>query len=82
MMHTKKHLTGIKGLSEAKVDKIYEVAEKIVNVGYITGSDALPRLLANMRDGNGKVAYIDTERTLYPFCYFNFFKLSIIVSLV
>nr|GMD77289.1 meiotic recombination protein DMC1 homolog isoform X2 [Ipomoea batatas]GMD80485.1 meiotic recombination protein DMC1 homolog isoform X2 [Ipomoea batatas] len=41
MMHTKKNLTGIKGLSEAKVDKICEAAEKIVNFGYITGSDAL-----------------------------------------
>ncbi|CAK9160658.1 unnamed protein product [Ilex paraguariensis] len=30
MMHTKKSLTGIKGLSEAKVDKICEAAEKIV----------------------------------------------------
>ncbi|KAJ6689336.1 hypothetical protein OIU85_005711 [Salix viminalis] len=41
MMFTKKNLTGIKGLSEAKVDKICEAAEKIVNYGYITGSDAL-----------------------------------------
>ncbi|KAG2306654.1 hypothetical protein Bca52824_026402 [Brassica carinata] len=30
MMHTKKNLTGIKGLSEAKVDKICEAAEKIL----------------------------------------------------
>lgn len=44
MMHTKKHLTGIKGLSEAKVDKICEAAEKLVNFGYITGSDALLRV--------------------------------------
>ncbi|OWM69795.1 hypothetical protein CDL15_Pgr025644 [Punica granatum] len=43
-MHTKKHLTGIKGLSEAKVDKICEAAEKLVNFGYITGSDALLRV--------------------------------------
>ncbi|KAL6007268.1 Meiotic recombination protein dmc1 [Asimina triloba] len=41
MMQTKKCLTGIKGLSEAKVDKICEAAEKIVNYGYITGSEAL-----------------------------------------
>ncbi|TYJ20115.1 hypothetical protein E1A91_A09G239100v1 [Gossypium mustelinum] len=116
MMHTKKNLTGIKGLSEAKVDKICEAAEKIVNLGYITGSDALLRrksvirittgsqaldellgggietsaiteafgefrsgktqlahtlcvstqLPANMRGGNGKVAYIDTEGTFRP----------------
>ncbi|XP_061994418.1 uncharacterized protein LOC133712330 isoform X1 [Rosa rugosa] len=43
MMHTKKNLTGIKGLSEAKVDKICEAAEKIVNFGYSNGSDALTR---------------------------------------
>ncbi|XVE65941.1 hypothetical protein DITRI_Ditri08aG0040500 [Diplodiscus trichospermus] len=123
MMHTKKHLTGIKGLSEAKVDKICEAAEKIVNFGYITGSDALLRrksvvrittgsqaldellgggietsaiteafgefrsgktqlahtlcvstqvfmlplqLPTNLRGGNGKVAYIDTEGTFRP----------------
>ncbi|XP_073029526.1 meiotic recombination protein DMC1 homolog isoform X2 [Primulina eburnea] len=53
MMHTKKNLTGIKGLSEAKVDKICEAVEKIV-------------LPTNMRGGNGKVAYIDTEGTFRP----------------
>ncbi|KAL6522683.1 Meiotic recombination protein dmc1 [Orobanche hederae] len=116
MMHTKKNLTGIKGLSEAKVDKICEAVEKIVNFGYMTGSDALlkrksvvrittgsqaldellgggietlaiteafgefrsgktqlahtlcvsTQLPINMKGGNGKVAYIDTEGTLYP----------------
>ncbi|PIN11334.1 Meiotic recombination protein Dmc1 [Handroanthus impetiginosus] len=116
MMHTKKSLTGIKGLSEAKVDKICEAVEKIVNFGYITGSDALlkrksvvrittgsqaldellgggietlaiteafgefrsgktqlahtlcvsTQLPINLRGGNGKVAYIDTEGTFRP----------------
>ncbi|XVE81682.1 hypothetical protein DITRI_Ditri15bG0084900 [Diplodiscus trichospermus] len=103
MMHTKKHLTGIKGLSEAKVDKICEAAEKIVRKSVIlitTGSQALDELLGggietlaiteafgefrfgktqlahtlcvstqlptNMRGGNGKVAYIDTEGTFRP----------------
>ncbi|XP_042489076.1 meiotic recombination protein DMC1 homolog isoform X1 [Macadamia integrifolia] len=121
MMHTKKSLTGIKGLSEAKVDKICEAAEKMVNFGYVTGSDLLLRrksvvrittgshaldellgggietlaiteafgefrsgktqlahtlcvstqpkflqLPLNMRGGNGKVAYIDTEGTFRP----------------
>ncbi|KAG6428024.1 hypothetical protein SASPL_112272 [Salvia splendens] len=124
MMHTKKNLTGIKGLSEAKVDKICEAVEKIVNFGFMTGSDALlktdiklllamqrksvvhittgsqaldellgggietsaiteafgefrsgktqlahtlcvsTQLPTNMKGGNGKVAYIDTEGTL------------------
>uniref|UniRef100_A0A1J3DGV1 Meiotic recombination protein DMC1 homolog n=1 Tax=Noccaea caerulescens TaxID=107243 RepID=A0A1J3DGV1_NOCCA len=116
MMRTKKNLTGIKGLSEAKVDKICEAAEKIVNYGYMTGSDALlkrkqvvkittgcqaiddllgggietsaiteafgefrsgktqlahtlcvtTQLPTNMKGGNGKVAYIDTEGTFRP----------------
>ncbi|XP_068650500.1 meiotic recombination protein DMC1 homolog [Aristolochia californica] len=116
MMHTKKNLTSIKGLSEAKVDKICEATEKIVNFGYVTGSDVLLRrksvirittgsqaldellgggietrqiteafgefrsgktqlahtlcvstqLPLNMRGGNGKVAYIDTEGTFRP----------------
>ncbi|PVH33590.1 hypothetical protein PAHAL_8G027700 [Panicum hallii] len=41
MMHTKKSLTGIKGLSEAKVDKICEAAEKLLSQGFMTGSDLL-----------------------------------------
>ncbi|KAI3496512.1 hypothetical protein L1887_38876 [Cichorium endivia] len=56
MMHTKKNLTGIKGLSEAKVDKICEAAEKIVNFGYITGSDALLRRKAVVRITTGSQA--------------------------
>nr|POE45113.1 meiotic recombination protein dmc1 like [Quercus suber] len=56
MMHTKKHLTGIKGLSEAKVDKICEAAEKIVNYGYITGSDALLKRKAVVRITTGSQA--------------------------
>ncbi|XP_021691994.1 meiotic recombination protein DMC1 homolog isoform X2 [Hevea brasiliensis] len=56
MMHTKKHLTGIKGLSEAKVDKICEAAEKIVNFGYITGSDALLRRKSVIRITTGSQA--------------------------
>ncbi|KAH9546041.1 hypothetical protein CY35_12G075800 [Sphagnum magellanicum] len=116
MMQTKKSLCNIKGLSEAKVEKICEAAEKVVNLGYVTGneylhkrksvvrittgSNALDTLLGggietmaitevfgefrtgktqlahtlcvttqlplNMHGGNGKVAYIDTEGTLYP----------------
>ncbi|KAG6499270.1 hypothetical protein ZIOFF_039027 [Zingiber officinale] len=41
MMHMKKNLTGIKGLSETKVDKICEAAEKLVNIGYVTETDML-----------------------------------------
>lgn len=56
MMFTKKHLTGIKGLSEAKVDKICEAAEKIVNYGYITGSDALLKRKSVIRITTGSQA--------------------------
>ncbi|KAK3040522.1 hypothetical protein RJ639_028968 [Escallonia herrerae] len=88
MMHTKKSLTGIKGLSEAKVDKICEAAEKIVvraltwdrNFGnnrsfwgiqiWKDATRSYPMCFhtapINMRGGNGKVAYFDTEGTLYP----------------
>ncbi|TVU50844.1 hypothetical protein EJB05_02235, partial [Eragrostis curvula] len=41
MKHTKKSLTGIKGLSEAKVEKIFEAAEKLLSQGFMTGSDLL-----------------------------------------
>ncbi|XP_074307213.1 meiotic recombination protein DMC1 homolog isoform X1 [Silene latifolia] len=56
LMHTKKSLTGIKGLSEAKVDKICEAVEKIVNYGYITGSDALLKRKSVVRITTGSQA--------------------------
>ncbi|KAK4265539.1 hypothetical protein QN277_026578 [Acacia crassicarpa] len=56
MMHTKKNLTGIKGLSEAKVDKICEAAEKLVNFGYITGSDVLLKRKSVVRVTTGSQA--------------------------
>ncbi|CAH8357244.1 unnamed protein product [Eruca vesicaria subsp. sativa] len=59
MMHTKKNLTGIKGLSEAKVDKICEAAEKIVNFGYMTGSDALLKRKSVVRITTGCQALDD-----------------------
>ncbi|KAJ8493197.1 hypothetical protein OPV22_014918 [Ensete ventricosum] len=49
-------LTGIKGLSEAKVDKICEAAEKLVNMGYVTGSDLLLRRKAVVRITTGSQA--------------------------
>ncbi|XP_058105388.1 meiotic recombination protein DMC1 homolog isoform X2 [Magnolia sinica] len=56
MMHTKKSLTGIKGLSEAKVEKICEAAEKLVNYGYITGSEVLLRRKSVIRITTGSQA--------------------------
>ncbi|MCO5600421.1 hypothetical protein L7F22_054534 [Adiantum nelumboides] len=44
LMQTKKTLTAIKGLSEAKVDKIVEATEKLVHFGYITGNEILNRV--------------------------------------
>ncbi|KAM0839135.1 hypothetical protein ACQ4PT_060509 [Festuca glaucescens] len=50
MMHTKKSLTGIKGLSEAKVDKICEAAEKLLSQGFMTGSDLLIKMCLRLFD--------------------------------
>ncbi|KAM0839131.1 hypothetical protein ACQ4PT_060509 [Festuca glaucescens] len=54
MMHTKKSLTGIKGLSEAKVDKICEAAEKLL--GFMTGSDLLIKRKSVVRITTGSQA--------------------------
>ena len=35
---TKKDLSTIKGLSDAKIDKIKDAAEKIINVGFISAA--------------------------------------------
>uniref|UniRef100_A0A0E0F9H1 RecA family profile 1 domain-containing protein n=1 Tax=Oryza meridionalis TaxID=40149 RepID=A0A0E0F9H1_9ORYZ len=56
MMHTKKSLTGIKGLSEAKVDKICEAAEKLLSQGFITGSDLLIKRKSVVRITTGSQA--------------------------
>ncbi|KAK1296584.1 hypothetical protein QJS10_CPB15g01878 [Acorus calamus] len=59
MMHTKKSLTGIKGLSEAKVDKICEAAEKLVNFGYVTGSEMLLKRKSVVKITTGSQALDD-----------------------
>ncbi|KAM0838845.1 hypothetical protein ACQ4PT_060702 [Festuca glaucescens] len=56
MMHTKKSLTGIKGLSEAKVDKICEAAEKLLTQGFMTGSDLLIKRKSVVRITTGSQA--------------------------
>ncbi|RCV36475.1 hypothetical protein SETIT_7G322200v2 [Setaria italica] len=56
MMHTKKSLTGIKGLSEAKVDKICEAAEKLLSQGFMTGSDLLLKRKSVVRITTGSQA--------------------------
>ncbi|CAD6247444.1 unnamed protein product [Miscanthus lutarioriparius] len=56
MMHTKKNLTGIKGLSEAKVDKICEAAEKLLNQGFMTGTDLLLKRKSVVRITTGSQA--------------------------
>ncbi|KAL6905643.1 hypothetical protein ACP4OV_003244 [Aristida adscensionis] len=56
MMHTKKNLTGIKGLSEAKVDKICEAAEKLLSQGFMTGSDLLIKRKSVVRITTGSQA--------------------------
>ena len=38
VMGTKKELTNIKGINEAKIDKILDAARKIENHGFMTGN--------------------------------------------
>ncbi|TDH69062.1 hypothetical protein CCR75_004912 [Bremia lactucae] len=40
-MATKKHLVGIKGISEVKADKMLKAAREMVNVGFTTAADVL-----------------------------------------
>eukprot|EP00999_Lentomonas_sp_LEN2_P002660 NODE_536_length_1386_cov_108.259730_g501_i0.p1 GENE.NODE_536_length_1386_cov_108.259730_g501_i0~~NODE_536_length_1386_cov_108.259730_g501_i0.p1 ORF type:complete len:353 (-),score=72.66 NODE_536_length_1386_cov_108.259730_g501_i0:227-1285(-) len=115
-MQTKKTLCAVKGLSEAKIDKLLDAASKLTNAGFLTGTEMLDRrqlvvkittgsqaldnllhggvetmsitemfgefrsgktqlchticvtsqLPREMRGGNGKVAYVDTEGTFRP----------------
>ncbi|CAK9199415.1 unnamed protein product [Sphagnum troendelagicum] len=59
MMQTKKSLCNIKGLSEAKVEKICEAAEKVVNLGYVTGNEYLHKRKSVVRITTGSNA-LDT----------------------
>ncbi|KAG6495282.1 hypothetical protein ZIOFF_043076 [Zingiber officinale] len=56
MMHMKKNLTRIKGLSETKVDKICEATEKLVNIGYVTETDLLLKKKAVIQITTGSQA--------------------------
>ncbi|CAL4896944.1 unnamed protein product [Urochloa decumbens] len=49
-------LTGIKGLSEAKVDKICEAAKKLLSQGFMTGSDLLLKRKSVVRITTGSQA--------------------------
>ena len=42
-MENKKRLCDIKGLGEAKIDKMIEAANKIENAGFITGNQCLEK---------------------------------------
>jgi len=43
LMTTRKEITSIKGLSDAKVDKIYEAAMKIEQAGFLNGMELYTR---------------------------------------
>lgn len=43
LMHTKKSLCDVKGLSEPKIDKIRDAALKLFGAGFITGTEARQR---------------------------------------
>nr|XP_045611468.1 DNA repair protein RAD51 homolog A-like isoform X2 [Procambarus clarkii] len=68
----KKALLGIKGVSEAKADKILAEASKLVPMGFTTATEFhqkradLVQLPLDMGGGEGKCLYIDTEGTFRP----------------
>ena len=55
MMTTKKRMCEVKGLSEAKVDKIKEVAAKMMNSGFITGLEMAQRRKQVFKVSTGSV---------------------------
>ena len=55
-MRTKKQLSAIKGLSDAKVEKILEAAGKICACGFITGVESLKRRQEIIRISTGSSA--------------------------
>lgn len=58
-MQCRKELLGIKGLSDAKVDKIIEAAKKLTNYGFVKGTDALQRRKSILRITTGCRAFDD-----------------------
>lgn len=53
IMNTRKTLTAIKGLSEAKVTKLIETAKKVQDFGFITGTEVLQRRKNILRISTG-----------------------------
>eukprot|EP00798_Chlamydomonas_sp_ICE-L_P004551 gene4551-14730_t len=67
VMATKKVLCNVKGLSEAKVDKMVEAATRLSpDIGWHSGTAELQSLPSAMGGGEGKVAYIDAEGAFRP----------------
>ncbi|CAL5423684.1 unnamed protein product [Camellia sinensis] len=78
----RKELLQIKGISEAKVDKIIEAASKLIPLGFTSasqlhaqrleiiqitsGSRELDKVLEDQGGGEGKTMYIDAEGTFRP----------------
>lgn len=59
LMHTKKKLCEVKGLSEPKIDKIRDAALKLVGAGFITGSEARQKRLQVYHLSTGSQALND-----------------------
>jgi meiotic recombination protein DMC1 len=55
-MHIKKELYNIKGLSEAKADKIVEAARRMTNMGFVTGAVCLQQRKKVLRITTGSSA--------------------------
>lgn len=59
LMHTKKALCEVKGLSEPKIDKIRDAAIKIIGSGFITGTEARQKRMNVYNISTGSVALND-----------------------
>lgn len=59
LMHTKKALCEVKGLSEPKIDKIRDAALKLVGSGFITGTEARQRRMNVYNISTGSSALND-----------------------
>lgn len=59
LMHTKKTLCDVKGLSEPKIDKIREAAMKIFGTGFISGTEMRQRRQNIVHITTGSVALDD-----------------------
>lgn len=56
LMVTKKEMLNIKGITEAKVDKIFEAAQKLEKMNFVSGYEVLERRKKIRRISTGSPA--------------------------